>query len=81
MLDLGTLGGLYSDAYSINNHNEIVGWSTDGAGKQQGVLWKQGKKVNLGNLGACCAYPRSINDNGLIAHELRNEIVEELNLS
>ena len=32
LIDLGTLGGNFSTATSVNSYNAVVGWSRDAAG-------------------------------------------------
>lgn len=39
IIDLGTLGGDSSTAYSINNYNEVVGWSSDYNGISHAFIW------------------------------------------
>jgi probable HAF family extracellular repeat protein len=39
MTDLGTLGGKESHAIAINNHGQIVGYSTTKNGSKHAVLW------------------------------------------
>lgn len=39
LTDLGTLGGKTSHASTINEHNQIVGWSTAANGRTHAVLW------------------------------------------
>jgi len=37
--DLGTLGGLESEAMGINDAGYIVGWSLNAAGQKRGFIW------------------------------------------
>jgi probable HAF family extracellular repeat protein len=37
--DLGTLGGLESEAVGINDAGDIVGWSLNAAGQKRGFIW------------------------------------------
>jgi probable HAF family extracellular repeat protein len=39
LIQLGTLGGKQSAAIAINNHGQIVGWSTTKSGQKHAVLW------------------------------------------
>ena len=55
VIDLGTLGGTYSDAYGINDAGVVSGGAatpsqTNGLA-QTGFLWINGKMNNLGTLG------------------------------
>ncbi len=52
VVDLGTLGGSFSLAYSINNKGQISGTSTlPGDAQQHSFLFKDGKMVDVGTLG------------------------------
>ncbi len=49
--DLGTLGGLSSQALGINDHDQVVGNSeTSQAGQGPGFLWQKGRMTKLGNI-------------------------------
>src|SRR5580698_658435 len=55
VIDLGTLGGTYSNAYGINDAGVVSGGAatpsqTNGLA-QTGFLWSHGKMINLGTLG------------------------------
>ena len=49
--DLGTLGGLQSEAVAINHRGLIVGTSETTSGASHGFLWRNGKIIDLGTLG------------------------------
>jgi probable HAF family extracellular repeat protein len=49
-IDLGTLGGKSGQAYNINNHSEIVGFSRVAAGPRHGFLWRKGSMIDVGVL-------------------------------
>lgn len=52
IIDLGTLGGTFSLAYSINDRGQISGTSTlAGDAVQHSFLFKDGKMVDVGTLG------------------------------
>ncbi|MEE4356333.1 MAG: PEP-CTERM sorting domain-containing protein [Desulfococcaceae bacterium] len=55
--DFGFLGGSPLVSYKINNKNQIIGHSSEGA-----FLWENGDTVNLGNVNI-----GGINDNGVLA--------------
>ena len=41
MVDLGSLGGGSSEAYSINNLGQVVGWATASDGYRHAFLWEE----------------------------------------
>lgn len=52
MIDLGTLGGTSSVAYSVNSKGWVAGAaSLPGNTAQHAVLWRMGRKTDLGTLG------------------------------
>jgi len=69
-VDLGTLGGEWSKAYSINNREQIVGWATTASGSERATLFDptgKGNNINLGTLpGEGESQASSINDLGQI---------------
>ncbi|MHB1459471.1 MAG: PEP-CTERM sorting domain-containing protein [Armatimonadota bacterium] len=66
---LGTLGGQYSRACSINNRSQIVGASTlHSPSTEHAFLWQDGVMTDLGTpLGGTRSAANSINDQGQIA--------------
>jgi probable HAF family extracellular repeat protein len=70
LIDLGTLGGNDSCAYSINNIGQIVGWALDSSARQRATLFDPTggeNNINLGiPLGGTSSVAYSINDNGQI---------------
>ena len=51
MIDLGTLGGLTSEAVDMNERGQVIGVSTTASGAQRAFLWQGGKMSDLGMLG------------------------------
>lgn len=64
--DLGTLGGLQSEALNIDNEGRIVGWARPPSGTRHGFLWQNGTMMDLDSTdpGESIAY--AINDSGVI---------------
>jgi probable HAF family extracellular repeat protein len=69
LIDLGTLGGTSSAAYSINNNGQIVGYAYDSSGIYRATLFDPtggGNNIDLGNWLGEQSVASSINDNGQI---------------
>src|SRR5262249_11195040 len=68
MVDLGTLGGLNSDAKALNATGQIAGWaeSLDAAGHgiAHAALWQNGVATDLGTLGAGTSAAYALNNSG-----------------
>lgn len=67
-IDIGTLGGLVSEALDINSQGTIVGYSAtvgDVDSSIDAFMWAQGKITDLGSLGGKCQ-AKAINDGGTI---------------
>jgi probable HAF family extracellular repeat protein len=77
IIDLGTLGGNESAAFTINNRGQVVGWATNdipdpysfyGAGSQvRAFLWEKGMMRDLGTLGGPDSQAIFLNDRGQVA--------------
>jgi len=68
MLNLGTLGGLYGEAYAMNNRGQVVGFS-DLAGDQteHPFIWSKSEGMkDLGTLGGDYGHADYINDEGYV---------------
>jgi probable HAF family extracellular repeat protein len=67
MLDLGTLGGLESWGFGINNLGQVVGKSTlPGDDVTHAFLYADGVMQDLGTLGGTYSYANDINDYGMV---------------
>lgn len=66
MTDLGTLGGIYSDAYGINDAGQVVGRATLANNESRAFLWQNGNMINLGTLGGSVSRAHGINNNGKV---------------
>ena len=67
MQDLGTLGGIDSAAFAINDSGVVVGCSSMSAGGQQAFVYTgSGPLRDLGTLGGNYSIARAINNNGQI---------------
>jgi probable HAF family extracellular repeat protein len=63
---LGTLGGVNSVAYGINEAGQIVGEAEAQGGIPRAFLYEQGKMRDLGTLGGSRSGARAINERGQI---------------
>ena len=62
--DLGSLGGTNGMAYSINNHEQIVGAMQTAMGDYHAFMFDGGRMVDLGTMGGSNSWAYGINDNG-----------------
>jgi len=75
MIDLGTLGGSNSEAFSINDRGQVVGRAnvTDTPLVRHAVLWENGAMIDLGIVDPCeRANAKAINSRGQIVGSLIN---------
>src|SRR5260370_1449149 len=66
VIDLGTLGGLYSEAIGFNKSGLIVGNSQIASGYVHAFLYSNNVMTDLGTLGGPNSYAIAINDSGQI---------------
>jgi probable HAF family extracellular repeat protein len=72
-IDLGTLGGKNSYAYSISDAStgdlffRVVGKAQTAGGKYHAILWQAFQRIDLGTLGGAESEARSVNNNVQIA--------------
>jgi probable HAF family extracellular repeat protein len=65
MVDVGTLGGVYSTATGLNNRSQVAGFSTlTGDLTQHAFLWDQEGIKDLGTLGGSSSETFALNDRG-----------------
>jgi probable HAF family extracellular repeat protein len=64
-LDLGTLGGDWSQGDAINNHDQVVGEADTADGSPHAFLWSPGSGMrDLGTLGGFGSHAFAVNDAG-----------------
>ena len=56
VIDLGTLGGGYGEAYSVNESGHVTGQSSDPHGTLRPFLWRNGRMIDLGVLDPAVPY-------------------------
>ena len=69
MLDIGTLGGP-TQAWAINDMNQIVGSSTNSSGEIRAFLYENGTMQDLGTGGGSMSQAYDINDNSQVVGTL-----------
>ena len=83
-IDLGTLGGNESSAFSVNNRGQVVGLALNDipdpfsffATQLRAFLWQQGAMQDLGTLGGPEAWALFVNERGQVAgFSLTNDTV------
>jgi probable HAF family extracellular repeat protein len=66
MTDLGTLGGTYSIAVTINDLGQVVGVSYTASHDLHAFLWHSGTMTDLGTLGGTIGQPVAMNNRGQV---------------
>lgn len=65
MVDLGTLGGNFSQAFDINDQGQVVGRSTNDAGNRHAFIYdSENEMQDLGTIGGDISRLYSINEHG-----------------
>lgn len=74
---LGTFGGSYSHAVSLNNLGQVAGWALDINENGIAFLWENNVMINLGTLGGTSSEAYCINNSGKIvglSYDLSNTV-------
>jgi len=66
MLDLGTLGGLSSEGFEINESGQVTGYAFTADGERHAFLWDGTMMLDLGTLGGSESIGLDINDSGQV---------------
>ena len=66
MMSLGTLGGDWSTAWDINDHGQVIGYSSIGDSKSRAFMWdEENGMIELPTLGGN-SLARAINNEGQV---------------
>jgi probable HAF family extracellular repeat protein len=69
IIDLGTLGGLTSQAYGINASGQVVGQADTASGTTHAFLYSGDQMIDLGTLGGASSVAFAINSSGQVVGE------------
>lgn len=70
IVNLGSLGGEGTSALGVNDHGQVVGWSTTAAGQRHAFMYSNGFMTDLGTLvGGTHSDALAINDMGVVVGE------------
>lgn len=72
IVNLGTLGGIESEARAINNNGQVVGHSLDANNQRRAFLYANNQMQSLGTLGGNSSQAEDINDSGLVVGTAKN---------
>ena len=64
--DLGTLGGVQSQALDIDDSSRVVGWARPEDGSSHAFLWRDGEMQDLGTFGEPGSVAHGINEGGKV---------------
>ena len=79
VIDLGTLGGTFSEPHGINNKDWVVGGSTlQGDLNQHAFLWRHGHMIDLGTLGGPNSIAWKLNESGMIVGQAETSTPDPL---
>jgi probable HAF family extracellular repeat protein len=70
--DLGTLGGLSSEAWDVNESGQVVGWAKIANGQRRAFLYSGGLMSDLGTLGGTESVAYAINDSSQVVGSAKN---------
>ena len=66
LIDLGTLGGIYSEATDVNEVGQVVGYAHLANSQSHAFLWHDGTMIDLGTLGGNFSFAYAINEAGQV---------------
>ena len=75
--DLGAAAFNRSNTYRINEHGDVIGWIFTDSQQERAVLWRSGRRIDIGTLGGDTSHAVAIDDAGavLLTSQLANQSV------
>jgi probable HAF family extracellular repeat protein len=75
--DLGAAAFNRSNTVGINEHGDVIGWIFSDSQQERAVLWRAGRRIDIGTLGGGTSHAVAINDAGavLLTSQLANQSV------